>query len=131
MIVRVIKLDVMAKPKFKSVDEYIASQPEAAQRVLGRVRATIRKTVPRAEEMISYNIPTYKIDGVLMIYFAGWKNHYSLYPVSERIVTACRAIDVPHEVKKATIRFPLAKAIPDELISHIVKLRAKEVASHE
>jgi uncharacterized protein YdhG (YjbR/CyaY superfamily) len=75
-----MKSNGMAKPSFKSVDEYIASQPEAAQSVLERVRATIRKTVPRAEEMISYNIPTYKIDGEPMIYFAGWKQHYSLYP---------------------------------------------------
>lgn len=126
-----IKLYVMAKSSFKSVDEYIASQPEAAQRVLEHVRAIIRKTVPRAQEMISYNIPTYKIDGEPVIYFAGWKQHYSLYPVGERIVAACRAVGVPYEVKKATIRFPLAKAVPDELISRIVKLRANEVANHE
>src|SRR5271163_705883 len=130
MAVRVIKLNVMEKPRFKSVEEYIAPQHEAAQSVLERVRATIRKTVPRAEEMISYNIPTYKIDGEPVIYFAGWKQHYSLYPVSERILAACRAVDVPHEVKKSTIRFPLNKAVPDELISRIVQLRAKEVANH-
>jgi uncharacterized protein YdhG (YjbR/CyaY superfamily) len=131
LAVRVIKLHVMAKPSFKSVDEYIASQPEAARTVLERVRAIIRKTVPRAEETISYNIPTYKIDGEPVIYFAGWKQHYSLYPVSDRIVAACRAGDVSHEVKKSTIRFPLAKAVPDELIGRIVKLRVKEVANHE
>jgi len=121
----------MAKLSFKSVDEYIASQPEAARSVLERVRAAIRQTAPRAEEMISYNIPTYKLDGAPLIYFAGWKQHYSLYPVSESIVAACPAVDVPHEVKKSTIRFPLAKAVPDELIARIVMLRAKEVASHE
>jgi len=121
----------MAKPSFNTVDEYIASQPEAAQSALERVRAAIRKTVPRAEEMISYNIPTYKIDGELVIYFAGWKQHFSLYPVSDRIVAACRAGDVPHEVKKATIRFPLAKTVPVELICRIVKLRAKEAANRE
>ena len=127
----VLKLLEMAKPSFKSVDEYIASQPDAAQGVLERVRATIRKTVPRAEEMISYNIPTYKIDGEPVIYFAGWKQHFSLYPVSERIVADCRAGNVPHEVKKATIRFPLAMPVPVELINRIVKLRMKEVASRE
>ena len=121
----------MAKPSFKSVDEYIASQPNAARGVLERVRATIRKTVPRAEEMISYNIPTYKIDGELVIYFAGWKKHFSLYPVSERIVAECRAGDVPHEVKKATIRFPLATPVPVELINRIVKLRLKEAANRD
>ncbi len=118
----------MAKPSFESVDEYIASQPEAAQRVLERVRATIRRTVPSAEETISYNIPTYKVDGEPVIYFAGWKQHYSLYPVSDHILAACQAGDSPHEVKKSTIRFPLAKAVPVGLIGRIVKLRIKEVA---
>jgi uncharacterized protein YdhG (YjbR/CyaY superfamily) len=119
----------MATRSFKSVDEYIASQPEAAQGVLERVRATIRKSAPLAEEMTSYNLPTYKFDGEPVIYFAGWKQHFSLYPVSERIVAACRAGDVPHEVKKATIRFPLSAPVPIELIKRIVKLRMKEVAN--
>lgn len=121
----------MAKPSFESVDEYIAAQPEAAQRVLERVRAAIRKTVPDAEETISYNIPTYKVGGEPVIYFAGWKGHYSLYPVSDRIVAACQAGDAPHEVKNSTIRFPLAEAVPVGLIGQIVKLRVKEVAIRE
>ena len=131
MAARALKLHLMPKPSFKSVDEYIASQPEAAQSVLECVRETIRKTVPRAEEMISYNIPTYKIDSEPVIYFAGWKQHYSLYPVSDHLVAACRTGDVPHEVKKSTIRFPLAKAVPVELIRRIVKLRIREVANRE
>jgi uncharacterized protein YdhG (YjbR/CyaY superfamily) len=129
--VRVLDWFTMSKPSFKSVDEYIASQPDAAQSVLERVRATIRKTVPRAEEMISYNIPTYKIDGEPVIYFAGWQHHFSLYPVSERIVANCRAGDVPHKVKKGTIRFPFAMPVPIELINRIVTLRMKEVAGRE
>jgi uncharacterized protein YdhG (YjbR/CyaY superfamily) len=72
----------MAKTDFKSVDEYIASQPEAAQGVLELVRSSIRKAVPNAEESISYKIPTYKLRGDPVIYFAGWKQHYSLYPAT-------------------------------------------------
>jgi len=68
----------MAKTDFKSVDEYIGSQPEAVQSVLKRVRSTIRKAVPGAEEMISYKIPTYKLNRRPVIYFAAWKQHYSL-----------------------------------------------------
>ena len=72
----------MAKTDFKSVDEYIASQPEAAQGVLQRVRSTIRKALPEAEEVISYQIPAYKLHGGPVLYFAGWKQHYSLYPAT-------------------------------------------------
>ena len=78
----------MARTGFKSVDEYIASQPEAARGVLDCVRSTIRKAVPRAEEAISYNIPTYKLYGDAVLYFAGWKRHYSVYPASSEIVEA-------------------------------------------
>ena len=70
----------MAKTDFKSIHEYIASQPEAARVVLERVRGAIRKALPGAEEAISYQIPAYKLHGGLVLYFAGWKKHYSLYP---------------------------------------------------
>jgi uncharacterized protein YdhG (YjbR/CyaY superfamily) len=66
----------MVKRDFKSVDEYIASQPEAVQGVLECVRSAIRKAVPGAEEVISYKIPTYKLRGSAVIYFAGWKQHF-------------------------------------------------------
>ena len=75
----------MAKTSFKSVDDYIASQPEAVQAVLQRVRSIIRKAVPGAEEVISYQIPTYKLHGRAVLYFAGWKQHYSLYPATGRV----------------------------------------------
>ena len=76
----------MAKTDFKSVEEYIASQPEAVQTILRRVRSTIRKAVPEAEEVISYQIPAYKLDGRTVIYFAGWRQHYSVYPSTDRLV---------------------------------------------
>ena len=76
----------MAETDFKSVDEYIASQPKAVQGVLERVRNIIRKTVPVADEVISYKIPTYKLHGGAVIYFAGWKKHYSLYPATDHVV---------------------------------------------
>ena len=64
---------MIAKTDFKSVDEYIASQPEAAQGVLGRVRSAIREAVSGAEEVISYKIPAYMLHGGPVLYFAGWK----------------------------------------------------------
>jgi uncharacterized protein YdhG (YjbR/CyaY superfamily) len=72
----------MAKTDFKSVDEYIATHPEDVQAILQRVRSTIRKALPGAEEAISYQIPTYRRHGGYVVYFAGWKQHYSLYPAT-------------------------------------------------
>jgi uncharacterized protein YdhG (YjbR/CyaY superfamily) len=97
---------VMAKTNFKSVDEYIATQPETVQPILERVRGTIRKAVPRAEEVISYQIPAYKMNGGAVLYFAGWKQHYSLYPASDRLVKAFKGDLARYTVSKGTIRFP-------------------------
>ena len=118
----------MAKTDFKSVDEYIAKQPEHAQAILERVRGTIRKAVPRAEEVISYQIPAYKLHGGAVIYFAGWKEHYSLYPASDRLVKAFKGDLAPYKVSKGTIRFPLSEPGPAKLIAGIAKFRVKETA---
>ena len=120
--------DPMARNDFKSVDEYIASQPEVVQTVLKRVRSTIRKAVPGAEESITYRIPTYKLNGRAVLYFAGWKQHYSLYPSSDHVAAAFKNDLAKYEVKKGTIRFPLSEPVPVKLIAGIAKVRAKEVA---
>lgn len=99
----------MAKTHFKSVDEYIASQPKSVQGVLERVRSTIRKALPEAEELISYKIPAYKIHCDPVLYFAGWRQHYSLYPATDQVVAAFKDDLVPYEVNKSTIRFPLSQ----------------------
>lgn len=121
----------MAKTDFKSVDEYIASQPETVQVVLERVRSTIRKALPGAEEVISYKIPTYKLRGVPVLYFAAWRRHYSLYPASDQVVAVFKDDLAPYEVNKGTIRFPLSQPVPVKLIGRIAKFRAKEVAERE
>ena len=115
----------------KSVDEYIAAQPAVAQDILGRVRSAIRKAIPRAEEAISYKIPTYKLHNRAVLYFAGWKQHYSLYPATERVVGAFEAELAPYEIKKGTIRFPLSQPVPVTLIARIAKFRAQEVAERK
>ena len=121
----------MAKTDFKSVDEYMASQPETVQGILGRVRSTIRKALPGAEEAISYQIPAYKLRGGAVLYFAAWKQHYSLYPAGERMVAAFQDELAPYKVNKGTIRFPLSQPVPVKLIGRIAKFRAKEVAERE
>lgn len=118
----------MAKTDFKSVDEYIATHPDNVQPVLKRVRGIIRKAVPDAEEVISYQIPAYRTHGGAVLYFAGWKQHYSLYPASERLVRTFKDELSPYKVSKGTIRFPLSEPVPVKLIEGIAKFRAKETA---
>jgi uncharacterized protein YdhG (YjbR/CyaY superfamily) len=120
------ELITMAKTDFKSVDEYLAGQPETVQRVLKRVRSTIRKALPKAEEAISYQIPAYKLEGSPVLFFAGWKKHYSLYPATGQVVAALKDELAPYEISKGTIRFPLSEPVPVKLIKRIAKLRAKE-----
>ena len=119
----------MPNTDFKTVDEYIATHPEEVQAVLQLVRKTIRKAVPDADEMISYQIPAYKLRGGRVIYFAGWKQHYSLYPASDELVEAFKDELALYEVSKGTIRFPISKPVPVKLIEGIAKFRAKEAAA--
>jgi uncharacterized protein YdhG (YjbR/CyaY superfamily) len=118
----------MAKTDFKSVDAYIAAQPEEVQGILERVRGIIRKALPAVEEVISYQIPAYRVPGGPVIYFAGWRRHYSLYPATTLVVETLQDELAPYEQSKGTIRFPLSQPVPVRLIARIAKLRAKEVA---
>jgi uncharacterized protein YdhG (YjbR/CyaY superfamily) len=118
----------MAKTDFKSADEYIAAQPEVARATLERVRSVIRKALPKSEEVISYQIPAFKVDGTAVIYFAGWKKHFSLYPITEKAQAAFKAELASYEMSKGTVRFPLSASIPVALIGKIAKFLAKEVA---
>jgi uncharacterized protein YdhG (YjbR/CyaY superfamily) len=116
----------MAKTNFQSVDEYLATLPAEVQAVLRRVRAAIRKALPDAEEVISYQIPAYKLDGKTALYFAGWKEHFSLYPASAALVAAFGDELAPFAVSKGTIRFPLSQPVPVKLIERIAKFRGEE-----
>jgi uncharacterized protein YdhG (YjbR/CyaY superfamily) len=121
----------MTKSGFKNVDEYIAAQPAAGQAVLGAVRSAIRKALPKAEEVISYKMPAYKLKGAIVLYFAGWKQHYSLYPVGDRLVAVLKKELTPYKISKGTIRFPLGKPVPVKLIERIAKFRATEIAKRD
>jgi uncharacterized protein YdhG (YjbR/CyaY superfamily) len=114
---------------FKSVEEYMASHPVAVRGTLELVRGAILKALPGADEVISYRMPTYKIDGELVLHFAGWKQHYSLYPVGERLITAFKDELARYKVEKSTLRFPLSEPVPVKLIERIAKFRAKEAVN--
>jgi uncharacterized protein YdhG (YjbR/CyaY superfamily) len=121
----------MAKTKFQTVTDYIASKPHPVQAVLKRVRAAIRKAIPKAEEGISYQIPTYKLNGTYVIYFAGWKEHYSLYPIHESLVSAFSEELAGCKTSKGTLRFPLSEPVPSDLIERIVRFRVEQMTKIE
>jgi uncharacterized protein YdhG (YjbR/CyaY superfamily) len=108
----------------KSVDEYIAAQPEAVRPKLEQVRAAIRKAVPDAVEGIGYRMPGYKLHGKSMLYFAGFKGHYSLFAASGTFFATLEDQLRGYQVQKGTVRFPLTEPVPVKLISRIAKLRA-------
>ena len=112
-----------------SVDEYIAAQPEAVRPKLEQVRTVIRKTVPDAVEGIAYRMPGYKLNGKPLLYFAGFKEHYSLFAASGTFFAQLKEELKAYELRKGTIRFPLTKPVPVQLISRIAKLRAASIVS--
>jgi len=117
----------MAKTDFKSVDEYIRAQPKGVQPVLRQVRRVIRKAVPSAVEVISYQVPAYKFaEGGPVLYFAAWQRHYSLYPASDELVAAFRGELTPYRASKGTLRFPLSEPVPVKLIERVAKFRAEQ-----
>ncbi len=111
------------------VDTYIAKQPAEAEQALRRVRSIIRKVLPAAEEMISYRIPAYRLGGHYVVYFAGWKKHWSLYPVTEPIRQELGAALSPYKLSKGTVRFPLAEPVPIKVVERFVKALARAAAA--
>jgi uncharacterized protein YdhG (YjbR/CyaY superfamily) len=118
----------MADTNFKSVDDYIAAQPEAVRDILERVRSAIRKAAPEASESISYKMPTYMLDGHRLLYFAVWKKHCSIYAATKQVVAKFENDLAAYQIEKGTIRFPLSEPVPVKLIERITRFRAKEVA---
>ena len=116
----------MKKPK--NTDQYISSFPPATQKILQQIRATIKKIAPKAEEAISYGIPVFNLNGTYLIYFAGFKNHVSIYP-APRGKDEFKEILSAYKGGKGTVQFPLDKPIPFNLITKIVKFRIKENSS--
>ena len=121
----------MPKVRATTIDEYIAMQPAPTQVVLERVRAAIGKSVPDAEECISYGIPALRFNRRILLYFAGWTEHYSIYPASDAMVTAFESALDEYRVSKGTLRFPLSKPVPVRLIGRIAKFRAEELAGRK
>jgi uncharacterized protein YdhG (YjbR/CyaY superfamily) len=109
----------------QNIDEYIASFPIDVQEILQKIRLTIREAAPEAEETISYKMPTFNLKGKYLVYFAAYKEHISFYGAPRGNAEFNEELSV-HESGRGTLKFPFDRPIPYDLISRIVKFRAKE-----
>lgn len=113
------------KSALNSIDEYIATFPEDTQKMLNELRMTIKAAAPEAGERISYGMPTFTLNGKYLIYFAGWKNHISLYPIPAGSEAFNKQV-TKYVAGKGTLKFPLDHPLPLKLITKIVKLKVAE-----
>jgi len=113
-----------AEKQIETIDEYIASFPENIQEILKEIRQAIREAAPDAEETISYQMPAFRLNGML-VYFAAFKNHIGFYPTSSGVAAFKDELS-QYEVSKGAIRFPLGQPVPINLITKIAKYRVEE-----
>jgi uncharacterized protein YdhG (YjbR/CyaY superfamily) len=110
--------------KLENIDEYISGFPENVQRILEKMRAVIKDAAPEALETISYQMPAFKLHGIL-VYFATHKNHIGFYPTASPIVAFKEAL-TPYKKSKGAVQFPLDKPVPFDMVKKIVEFRVKE-----
>lgn len=112
--------------KFKTIDEHIQTFPKNVQVVLEKIRKTIQDTAPEAVEAISYNMPAFKLNGKVLVYFAGWEKHIGFYALPSGNKAFAKELE-KYKVGKGSIQFSLDEPIPYDLIKKIVEFRIKEV----
>lgn len=114
--------------EFKTIDDYIKTFPPDVQIILEQIRQTIRKAAPEAVEAISYQIPTFKLNGKNLVHFAAWKNHIGFYPGSSGIRAFEKELS-EYKRAKGSVQFPIETPIPYELVKRIVLFRTGEIRS--
>jgi uncharacterized protein YdhG (YjbR/CyaY superfamily) len=115
----------MLRNKYNTVDEYLSALPPDVKKEMSKLRKTIKQIVPKAEEVISYNMPAFKYNGML-VYYAAHKNHIGFYP-GNRIVNEVFRDDLKdYKTSKGSIQFPHNMPVPLNLVRRIVIFRAKE-----
>jgi uncharacterized protein YdhG (YjbR/CyaY superfamily) len=117
----------MAEPA--GVEDYLAALPEDQRAALEKLRETIRAAAPEATETISYQMPTFKLRGRVLVYYAAFKDHCSLFPASEAVMEALGQELKPYFSGKGTLRFTPDKPIPVAIVKKIVKARIEENAA--
>ncbi len=111
--------------KFTSINEYISTLPENAQKAMGEIIAAIKDVVPDAEEHISYNMPAFKVNGEYFVHFSAWKNHIGMYPIPAGNEAFQKQIE-QYRSAKSSLNFPLDKPMPIKLIEKFIKFRIAE-----
>jgi uncharacterized protein YdhG (YjbR/CyaY superfamily) len=111
--------------KFTSINEYISTLPENAQKAVEEIIMTIKTMVPNAEERISYNMPAFKVNGEYFIHFSAWKTHIGMYPIPTGNEAFQKQIE-PYRSAKSSLNFPLDKPMPIKLIGKFIKFRIAE-----
>lgn len=109
----------------QTIDSYIEKFPENVQKILKKMRTVMQKEIPDHEETISYGIPTFKKDGTYVTYFAGFKNHVSVYPATEELPKEIQVLE-EYRTGKGTYQFALGSKIPYDLIREFTKFRVKK-----
>lgn len=112
------------RSKAENVDKYIADFPSDVQKLLEQMRSAIKNAAPQADETISYAIPTYKLNGML-VYFAGYANHIGFYPGAAGIAAFADELS-DYKTSKGTVQFPIDQPLPLKLVTKIVKFRVKQ-----
>ena len=108
------------------MDEYIKTFPKDVQSILEKMRQTIREAAPEAVETISYQMPTFKLNGKNLVHFAAWKNHIGFYPTSSGTEAFKKELS-RYKAAKGSVQFPIEKPIPYDLVKKIVIFRMKEI----
>jgi uncharacterized protein YdhG (YjbR/CyaY superfamily) len=117
----------MAKTDFKSIDEYLQTLPPEIRAILEQIRQVIHQALPEAEEIISYQIPAFRLNNRIVIFFAGYKSHASVYPIPAGTLSYRKKIE-PYVKGKGTLQFLLDKPVPFDLIEKTALFLAKERA---
>jgi uncharacterized protein YdhG (YjbR/CyaY superfamily) len=115
-----------SKPKNRAVSALISRYPVKVRKILVKIRAVIRKAAPMADEIISYRLPAYNLEGRDLVYFGGFKDHVSIFPTSSGIRKFRKELAGYH-TSAGTVSFKLGEPVPYGLIAKIVKFRVKEV----
>jgi uncharacterized protein YdhG (YjbR/CyaY superfamily) len=118
-------MDNSSKKQFRTIDEYIETFPKDVQPILEKVRQTIRKAAPKAVEAISYQMPTFKLNGKGLVYFAGYKSHIGFYPIPSGVEAFKKELS-KYKQGKGSVQFPLDEPVPYDLVKRIVQFRVKE-----
>ncbi|MGI2336363.1 MAG: iron chaperone [Dehalogenimonas sp.] len=113
-----------------TIDEYIAGFPDAVQAILQKMRRTIQAAAPEATETISYQMPTFKLNGKALIHFAAFKHHIGLYPTPSGITAFDQAL-APYKRAKGSVQFPLENPVPYDLVKRITEFRVGEAISRQ